>query len=47
MSFADELNGWAVGGFGIESSWGPISTSSNIVLTTKDGGQNWEPVNLP
>jgi photosystem II stability/assembly factor-like uncharacterized protein len=47
VSFADEFNGWAVGGFGIESSWGAIPSSSNIALTTKDGGQTWEPVNLP
>lgn len=47
VSFADELNGWAVGGFGMESSWGPIPARSNIALTTTDGGQTWEPVNLP
>jgi photosystem II stability/assembly factor-like uncharacterized protein len=46
VSFADEFNGWAVGGFGIESSWGPLPSSSNIALTTKDGGKTWEPVNL-
>lgn len=47
VSFADELNGWAVGGFGsqhdLSFSWSP----SKIALTTKDGGQTWEPVNLP
>jgi len=47
ISFADELNGWAVGGLGIESSWGPIPSSANIALITKDGGTSWEPVNLP
>lgn len=47
ISFADELNGWAVGGWGVESSWGPLPSSSNIALTTKDGGQSWESVNLP
>ena len=46
VSFADELNGWAVGGFGIESSSVLFPSSSNIVLTTKDGGLSWEPVNL-
>ena len=45
-SFADENNGWAVGGFGIESSWGLRPSSSNIVLHSKDGGDNWERVNL-
>jgi photosystem II stability/assembly factor-like uncharacterized protein len=47
VSFADELNGWAVGGFGAESSWRPIPAGSSIALTTKDGGKTWEPVNLP
>lgn len=47
VSFADELNGWAVGGFGVESSQGFIPSSSNIALTTRDGGQTWEPVSLP
>lgn len=46
ISFADELNGWAVGGWGVESSW-LIPTSSNIALRTKDGGNSWEPVSLP
>ena len=46
VSFADDLNGWAVGGFGIESSWGLIPSSSNIALNTKDGGQTWEPVKV-
>jgi len=47
VSFADELNGWAVGGFGIESSWGPVPSSSNIALVTRDGGRTWEPAKLP
>jgi len=47
ISFADELNAWTVGGLGIESSWGPVPASANIALTTNDGGQTWEPVNLP
>lgn len=47
ISFADELNGWAVGGWGVESSWGLLPSSSNIALTTKDGGMSWEPVKLP
>ena len=47
VSFADERNGWAVGGLGIESSWGALPSSSKIALVTKDSGQTWEPVNLP
>lgn len=47
VSFADESNGWAVGGWGVESSWGPLPSSSNIALATKDGGDSWEPVSLP
>jgi len=47
ISFADELNGWAVGGWGVESSWGPLPNSSNLALTTKDGGNSWEQVKLP
>ena len=47
VSFTDELNGWAVGGLGNEHSFAFTWRPSKIALTTKDGGQTWEPVNLP
>ena len=47
VSFANELNGWAVGGLGYQHSYDPLFFPSKIALTTKDGGQTWEPVNLP
>lgn len=47
VSFANELNGWAVGGLGHQHSYDPLFFPSKIALTTKDGGQTWEPVTLP
>ena len=47
VTFTDELNGWAVGGLGYQHSYDPFFSPSKIALTTKDGGQTWEPVNLP
>ena len=47
VSFANELNGWAVGGFGYQHSFDFSWLPSKIALTTKDGGQTWEPVDLP
>lgn len=44
VSFTDELHGWAVGGFGKDSISPLFSSSSSVVLFTKDGGQNWEAI---
>ncbi len=42
VSFADELHGWAVGGHGQPASVS-LFTPSNVILSTSDGGQTWQP----
>ena len=47
VSFANEQDGWAVGGFGNEHSFDFSWRPSKIALTTNDGGQTWQRVDLP
>lgn len=42
VSFADELHGWAVGGYGEGISFS-LFTPSNLILSTSDGGLTWRP----
>lgn len=43
VSFSDELHGWAVGGNN-DPMTPSLTSPSNIILTTEDGGQTWRAV---
>jgi photosystem II stability/assembly factor-like uncharacterized protein len=43
VSFSNELNGWAVGG-NSDPMRPSLLAPSNLILTTKDGGQSWRAI---
>jgi photosystem II stability/assembly factor-like uncharacterized protein len=45
VSFSDELHGWAVGG-NADPMQPSLTSPSNVILTTRDGGRTWERVTL-
>jgi photosystem II stability/assembly factor-like uncharacterized protein len=43
VNFSNELDGWVVGGYG-DPMRPSLLAPSNVILTTKDGGQTWRSV---